>query len=208
MCFLNFSRSYAFPESLIIDSRNLVKVYDNIHRSRMLKQGKINIVSALCDLPKTTHEANSFVIDVPAVISNNFIQIVINGVYREHIKKNSLLRAFSRSFIIIPQGEGYVIMNDLLLLINATVEQIQKYRVNKSFDTSFGSPGFSASSASVVDVMPNEKEVIISNFMAATGMNRASAIQCLEENKYDQKAAMNVFQCLKEKNLIPPEFFT
>lgn len=33
-------------------------------RQKVLKKGKLGIVSQLCELPKTTHDYNSFVVDV------------------------------------------------------------------------------------------------------------------------------------------------
>ena len=34
------------------------------HRDRLLRKGKLQVVSELCSLPKTTHDAHSFVVDV------------------------------------------------------------------------------------------------------------------------------------------------
>lgn len=47
------------------DSRNLRRVDDVQRRFRLLQQGKVDIVSFLSKLPKTLHDPNSLVVDVP-----------------------------------------------------------------------------------------------------------------------------------------------
>ena len=125
----------------------------------------------------------------------------------------------------MPQGQGFVIVNDVLLLTSATVKQIQAFGQNKSkagpsndrqmidvIDTpSHGiksrlglspitGPGMSGPSVS-----PHEE--VVKHFMSSTGMNRSFSQQCLEENAFDFNTAFNVFQKLKTENLIPSEAF-
>jgi nuclear RNA export factor len=207
--------SHRFPEELIQESRNLLRVKDFSLRNKLVKNGKVNIVSALCEMPKSKHEPNSFLIDVP-FCNNSFILVVVNGVYRELLKKHQPLRAFCRTFYIVPQGQGFVIVNDLLLLTNASVPQIQKYtQSNKSIndntmaDVEFNtksilrvSTGDSSASSST-----NKYESIISKFMNATRMNRSFSVRCLEENQYNMESAYTVYQKLRDQNMIPPEAF-
>ena len=47
------------------DSRNLKRLDDVNRRSRLLQQGKIDIISFLTKLPKTLHDPRSLVVDVP-----------------------------------------------------------------------------------------------------------------------------------------------
>jgi len=48
----------------ISDSRNLLRVKDNIKRQKLLYQGKMAVVAGLSKLPKTQHDPLSFTVDV------------------------------------------------------------------------------------------------------------------------------------------------
>lgn len=52
-------------DSYLKDSRNLKRIDDVQRRFRLLQQGKVDIVSFLSKLPKTMHDPNSLVVDVP-----------------------------------------------------------------------------------------------------------------------------------------------
>jgi len=137
--------------------------------------------------------------------------VVVNGVYRELLKKHQPLRAFCRTFYIVPQGQGFVIVNDVLLLTNATVAQIQKYsQTNKMTDKVMADMEPNTKSilrVSAGDSPADKYESVILKFMNATRMNRSFAIQCLEENNYNMETAYSVYQKLRTENLIPPEAF-
>lgn len=47
------------------ESRNLKRVDDPQRRFRLLQQGKVDIVSFISKLPKTSHDPSSLVVDVP-----------------------------------------------------------------------------------------------------------------------------------------------
>lgn len=54
-----------------------------------------------------------------------FIQIVVNGVFAEDYKETHnrpVFRSFCRSFSIVPIGEGWSIMSDMLFVTLATEE--------------------------------------------------------------------------------------
>lgn len=209
---------------MISESRNLRFIKDYNQRNKLIKNGKIQVVSALSELPMTTHLADSFLIDVP-FYNNQFILVVISGVYRELFKKQEPLRAFSRTFYIVPQGQGFVIVNDLLVITSPTVKQIQNYGKNKAqqqtvdrsmadMDGASTSSGIKsrlgptiASPAMAANADNAIKDQLIQQFMNATQMNRSFAAQCLEENGFDINTAMDVFVKLKEQNAIPSEAF-
>ncbi|XP_054158102.1 nuclear RNA export factor 1-like [Oppia nitens] len=147
--------SHQFIQKLIQDSRNLMHVKDVSQRNKLLKTGKINIVSTLCEMPMTRHVPDSFTIDV-AFATQTVMIVVVNGVYHELIKRQQPLRAFCRTFYIVPHGSGFVIVNDMLLLTNATVQQIQKYgktAQNNSNNSSTNLQKSSGSGGSVYDVI-------------------------------------------------------
>lgn len=214
--FFYLCSSQFFPQSSISNSRNLLKIKDKTLRIKLLHQGGVAVVAALNELPKTKHVASSLLVDVP-FHDSNFYSIVVNGVYKEFSKKQVYTRGFSRNFLIIPHGQGFVIINDILLLTNATPEQIQKYgRLNETRSIlecikseSFSVPNFSRLSLIEQNATLSEmdKEAIITQFCNATRMNRAFSAQCLEENGYDANQALNVFNQLNQNSAIPPEAF-
>ena len=219
-------RSHKFAERLITESRNLRFVKDYNQRNKLIKNGKIQVVSAISEMPMTRHEPDSFKIDVP-FYNNQFVLIVINGVFRELFKKQEPLRAFCRTFYIVPQGQGFVIVNDLLLITSATVKQIQTFGKSKAMAqqsaadkamADFERPSSSgiksrlgpAMSGPPMEAMPTQQTMrdrVLAQFMSATQMNRSFAMQCLEENGFDLNASMDVFLKLKEQNAIPSEAF-
>lgn len=55
------------------------------------------------------------------------IQVVVNGVFIEEFNKTSIkhvCRSFSRAFFIVPYGNGWRIINDMLFVTIATDELI------------------------------------------------------------------------------------
>lgn len=52
------------------------------------------------------------------------------------------------------------------------------------------------------------KEVILANFMEATKMNQAYALQALEHNDWSYNSAYAVFLQLKQDNRLPAEAFS
>ena len=157
-------------------------------REKLLKQGRINIIAFLGSLPSTEHKSESFHIDVP-FSTNALIIIVVNGVYIDKPKKGSkTTRSFCRSFTIIPQGDGFVITNDQLMVANSSYDQRQKFKSSQ--------PSQSSENTNVVDT-----------FALRTGMTPGFAQQCLEENNYDINEAYKVFEQLNSRGLIPSDAF-
>ena len=51
-------------------------------RERLLKKGRLQVVSELSALPKTTHDANSFVVDVNLLsVSCGFVTVCTFGIH-------------------------------------------------------------------------------------------------------------------------------
>lgn len=214
-----------FTDQLIKDSRNLTKIKDTSHEVKLLKQGKLNIVATLCNLPKTIHEPESFQVDIP-LCGPNFIQVVVNGVYRELSRTPPATRAFCRSFIIVPQGGGFVIINDMLLLTNATVKQISEWRnrgigaqskingrdssmaeINAQPSTSRMNMGSSSALHGTSGGGDARTEEMITLLSMRTGMNRKFSTQCLEETNGDLEKAIEIFNQLNALGKIPAEAF-
>ncbi|XP_050527451.1 nuclear RNA export factor 1-like isoform X2 [Daktulosphaira vitifoliae] len=107
------------------ESRNLIKIPEmgKIKRSRFLHKGKENIVNFLEKLPKTKHDLESFIVDVP-IANAAMVQIIVNGVYVEDfdLHKRMTIRSFCRTFAIVPVGSGWSILSDMLFVTLANNE--------------------------------------------------------------------------------------
>lgn len=90
---------------------------------KLVKSSNLDTVSFLCTLPNSKHDASSFVIDIP-FCGSNFIIVVVNGLYTEIYKANNPLRSFCRTFYIVPQSPGFVIVNDMLSISNPSVSYL------------------------------------------------------------------------------------
>lgn len=165
-------------------------------REKLLKQGKINIIAFFNTLPQTEHNSKSFTMDVPFQ-SSALIVVVVNGICTDLPKRAPRqLRSFCRSFTIIPQGTGFVIINDQLMVSGATYQQKQKFASKNSF----ASPATSRSSQ-------DGNQAMIDAFMQRTGMVPGFARQCLLEHGFDFNEALRVFEELNTRGAIPPEAF-
>ena len=74
-------------------------------RYRLLHQGHIDTVSAICKLPPTEHEPKSFKLD-SCFFMPNLISFTLSGVFREGKPTDKVrpLRAFNRVFVCIPDA--------------------------------------------------------------------------------------------------------
>ncbi|XP_061162409.1 nuclear RNA export factor 1-like [Saccostrea echinata] len=195
------------------ESRNFTKMSkDSQARRRLLKRGKINVVAQLCDLPSTTHDYNSFIVDVDHS-SASLRSFVVEGVFKETESKSDRppIRAFSRRFVTVPQGAGMNIINDMLTITNASRDQIQK---------AFKHPAPTPSSSPVPEASPPapftqagpstytaEQQQMIQQFAAQSGMNHEWSIKCLEQNGWNYEKSGEIFLELQKQNKIPPDAF-
>ncbi|CAC5418521.1 NXF [Mytilus coruscus] len=195
------------------ESRNLLKMSrDPGKRQKVLKKGKLGIVSQLCELPKTTHDYNSFVVDVDHA-SSTLLSFTVLGVFKEDSRSDKPpIRSFSRHFVTVPSGPGMVIVNDMLTVTNASHEQFQK---------AFKSQAPTPSSSPVPDEGPSvpfpppacstsftpEQQQKIQSFCHDSGMNAEWSAKCLQQYNWDYMEAGKVFSELQKQNKIPPEAF-
>ena len=106
---------------------------------------------------------------------------------------------FPRCFVVVPNNDGFNIINETLYVSQAT--DLSK---RKAFLTpSVTSPAATTSTA----VDDNTKQSLALSFSQKSGMNLRFSAQCLEENNWDFDKAGQVFSEAKAKGLIPPEAF-
>ncbi|KAK6181635.1 hypothetical protein SNE40_009456 [Patella caerulea] len=203
------------------ESRNLIKGSGtkNLDRNyRLLKRGKIAIASQLCLLPKTSHDPNSFVVDV-GVVTPNMMSFSLIGVFKESDSKTDKppIRAFSRHFVAVPSGQGILITNDTLTITNASPQQVQ---------VAFKNTGPTPSSSPVSSnppALPNNMSIteapstsggltptqqqMLQQFATVSNMNLEWSAKCLQENGWNYEKAGLIFIELNKAGKIPPAAF-
>ncbi|XKL64931.1 hypothetical protein PGB90_005017 [Kerria lacca] len=206
----------------ISESRNLKKVSKFERRSKLLHVGKMEIVRFLNTLPKTQHDLSSFNVDL-TVFTPNLISLCICGVFREtdvaQEVKSSCIKAFSRTFVLIPIANGgFNIVNDMLTITNATDQQLEMaFQPQPSTSVQVNSPNsvnFTQTPpiANVAPMNPQEAELnrkreMVTALAMQTGMNLMWAEKCLVETNWDINNAMYAFTEFNKLGKIPMEAF-
>lgn len=180
-----------FPGDLITESRNLMRVTTSETRNKLLRQGKVAVVAAINSLPQTNHIKESFIVDVP-FYSNALVKIVVTGLLVEVWKRQKQTRSFTRTFLIIPQENGYFIINDVFMIGNSTNSQRQKFPTS---DIAINSPSTSEE---------ENPTVLIARL---TGMSMKMSRQLLNESNQNVETALTMFKELNDRGAIPPEAF-
>jgi len=201
------------------ESRNLIKIghYDTDKLVKKTKIGVLGVVSMLELLPQTTHDISSFKVDLTLALPS-MISFVLHGFFKEADELRSesrpLVRAFSRSFVIVPCGNGMVIINDMLTITNARPEQTknmfkpptQPAPSISSPSPSQPGPAPSISSPTSAAFTPEQIQMVES-FSQQSGMNKEFSLRCLQENAWDYQKAGTIFTQLQTDGKIPPDAF-
>lgn len=218
------------PNELIMkDSHNLLKLRDESQWVKLVKNSNVDIVSFMNKLPITKHHLETFHVDIP-FFSKEFINVVVNGLLQETFKTQSSFRSFCRTFFLVPHNNGFVILNEMLLIATPSIKQINEYKQLidkeasssskdnhvKNFDfkpsdlmvttnliTNQSTVTFGSSASKLPVTVTDQREEIIQKFKQETKMNRQFSIQCLEENGFNPAVAYDVFLKLKQANALP-----
>lgn len=116
-------------ESIWRNNRNFLRVIPDpeTFRAKQLKVGRNSIVGFLCDFPKTAHNLQTFAVDMclftPKILSFN-----VAGLFKEldGSGETKPIRYFHRQFIIVPNGSGFCIKNELLLVTSGYGPQLKE----------------------------------------------------------------------------------
>ncbi|XP_050058015.1 nuclear RNA export factor 1-like [Aphis gossypii] len=107
------------------ESRNFLRTDRHKHeKRRYLHKGKENIINFLDKLPKSKHDLDSFIVDIP-LANAAMVQIVLNGVFAEDFEETNyrhVFRSFSRTFCIVPVESGWRIISDMLFITTVNDE--------------------------------------------------------------------------------------
>ncbi|XP_066570669.1 nuclear RNA export factor 1-like [Amia ocellicauda] len=187
-----------FRCSLGESSRDIDSVTYPTTHYRMLKQTPLNVVAFLSKLPKTQHDASSFVVDVNAC-TETLLSFTVSGVFKEVDGKcQDTMRAFSRVFTTVPAANsGLHIVNDKLFVRDATTEEIRR-----AFATSAPMP-----SSSAVPTLTATQQEMLSIFSMQSGMKLDWSQKCLQDNEWDFNRAAQIFTQLKAQGTIPDVAF-
>ena len=52
------------PNGYLGESRNLLRLNDSNRRRKLLKNGRLSVLSAISEIPQTSHDWNSFTMDL------------------------------------------------------------------------------------------------------------------------------------------------
>ncbi|XP_071441376.1 nuclear RNA export factor 1-like [Hetaerina americana] len=215
-----FSLSAAYPagqgattshrlNDYLVESRNLLKVPDYARRQKLLRKGKLAIVTFLSQLPQTQHDPLSFAIDLP-IFTPQLIYILVTGLFRETKTSKQPVRAFNRVFVIVPAGAGFCIVNEQLFVTNATRDQ--EKAAFKSAPLPPPVPAMTADPCVLPQAAPPMTDGAVQEQMMRTmsqqsGMSLDWSRKCLIETGWDFQRALFVFTELHKQGKIPAEAF-
>ncbi|XP_018319322.1 nuclear RNA export factor 1 isoform X2 [Agrilus planipennis] len=196
----------------LTDNRNILRVTDSDRRMRLLKQGHLAVVSFLNDMPATKHDIHSFTVDL-CLFTPQLINLTFTGLYKELHSGHKMppIRYFCRTFVIIPAGSGFCILNEMLHVTNATEEQRKI-----AFRTPAPAPPVQTPAPPNTPVttppstsIPDDavKQQMVQAMAQQSGMNLDWSQKCLQETDWNFERAVFVFTELQKQGTVPPEAF-
>jgi len=185
-------------QKYLYESRNLMRVRDDGNkRDRLLRQGRLKIASFLNDLPKTEHDMSSFTLDL-TFATDRLMSFTVTGVFRERTLRELPLRHFNRMFVVVPQGSGFCIVNEMLHVTLPTAKQAE---------AAFTTAQASSAPPAAAQLDANTKNLRIQEFSQKTGMNVKYCMECMGPNEYDLEKSFVAFQAAQQAGKIPIEAF-
>jgi len=176
----------------------------------------LDIVAFLARLPKTTHDVNGFSVDLTLAIPT-LINFSVTGCFKERGGPREMnLRYFHRTFLLMPLNQGFVIINEMLFVTNATTEQT---KVAFQLPTQTPTPSPTSNqpigdlplpnipSLSIASTDAETRTLMIKQFAKESTMNEAWAAKCLEQNEWNYEKSALVFTELHKGGGIPAEAF-
>ncbi|XP_055695542.1 nuclear RNA export factor 1 [Lutzomyia longipalpis] len=197
-------------------NRNLLKT--NYERKRRLvKYGRLPVVSYLSEFPLTQHDPQSFGVDL-SVFLPQMILLTVTGLFREKRKNQSQpLRSFQKCLLIVPSGGGFCIRNEMLHITDVTKDQTMgAFKPAPVTETpQMHTPQAPIAPVAPIQAMPSTshgvddvtKMQMIQALVQSSNMNMEWSRKCLEENNWDYERAGYVFAEMNKQNKIPPEAF-
>ncbi|XP_048511817.1 nuclear RNA export factor 1-like [Athalia rosae] len=195
-------------DGFLRDNRNLFRVVDSDRRRKLLKQGRLPVVSYISELPKTRHDLNGFAMDL-CLVTESMMLITVSGIFKELDEKKNPNRYFNRTFVIIPEGSGYCIRNEQLHISHPTEAQ-QRVAFSEPAVSQMSQPSTSTSTAGSStsgDVNDETKREMTIALSQQTNMNLEWSLKCLEDVSWNFDNALKAFQEFFKLGQIPAEAF-
>ncbi|KAK0074006.1 hypothetical protein PV326_012835, partial [Microctonus aethiopoides] len=206
------------------DNRNLLRTNDTARRRKLLKQGRLPIVSYISEMPKTQHYLNSFTMDIN-LVTEGMMLVTVTGCFKELDTKDQPIRSFNRTFIIVPEGTGYCIKNEQHHLSHPTVDQ-EKQMLNSQPILSTSSSQPQPEQANITNaVLPDPSQQVLQSSSATeepsieiqqqmtmmlsqqTNMNLEWSFKCLKEVQWNYDRAFIAFNDFFKSGAIPSVAF-
>jgi nuclear RNA export factor len=209
------------------------------YRNKIVSKGGINVVSKLTQLPPTQHLKDTLLVDV-SFAADQLMCFTLQGLLldgpeagkmteAEALQSLTDLRFFTRTFNVIPRGEGIVIVNDILFLTPISpnraenhIKLLQKAATNSaSLQPTQPVPGTSTIVAPQPDLVaattgvaavgvasPEQQQAeLVERFASASKMKKSWSLKCLQDNEWNFDKAAEMFQQLNNSGSIPGEAF-
>ncbi|KYN01714.1 Nuclear RNA export factor 1 [Cyphomyrmex costatus] len=194
-----------------LENRNLLRVNDTIRREKFLKQGRLPVVSLISEMPRTRHLLNTFTMDI-SLVTQTMMFITITGYFQQLNIKEEPIRYFNRTFIIVPEGEGYCIRNEQLHISQPSQVQLKKLhqQLNQlnaqqaQSEMEMLRSGKVFPSISLGNYTKMSYKALISQ---QTNMNLEWNLKCLRETQWIYDNAFAAFQEFFKLGQIPSEAF-
>ncbi|XP_036149391.1 nuclear RNA export factor 1 isoform X2 [Monomorium pharaonis] len=198
----------------LLENRNLFRINDNNRRQKLLKQGRLPVVSFVSELPRTRHLLNTFTMDI-SLAAQTMMFITITGYFQELDNKSEPIRYFNRTFIIVPEGEGYCIRNEQLHISQPPEAQLKQLHQQLSQLSNQQTQLTTPALRPIEEVKPmatelsdDIKQQMTMTLSQQTNMNLEWSLKCLQETQWNYENALSAFQEFFARGQIPSEAFT
>lgn len=136
--------------------------------------------------------------------------ITVTGLFRELDTKDTALRFFNRTFVIVPEGSGYCIRNEQLFIANPTeLQEKRAFNTQPAPSLPSGSSSYNAPNVPNISGEPMEeiKQSMTLSLSQQTNMNVEWSLKCLAEVQWNFDNALAAFHEFYNRGQIPPEAF-
>ncbi|KAL6254293.1 hypothetical protein P5V15_014908 [Pogonomyrmex californicus] len=198
-----------------MENRNLLKINDTNKRHKLLKQGRLPVVSLLSEMSRTRHLLNTFTMDI-SLVTQAMMFITLTGYFQELNNRDEPIRHFNRTFMIVPEGDGYCIRNEQLHISQPPEAQLKQLRqqLNQQLNnqqtqqTPAVEVGEVAGVAMTMEPSEEIKQQMTVTLSQQTTMNLEWSLKCLREMGWNYGNALSAFQEFYKCGQIPLEAFT
>ncbi|CAL1680069.1 unnamed protein product [Lasius platythorax] len=188
----------------LLNSRNLFRIHDTAKRQKLLKYGRLPVVSFISQMPQTRHLLDTFTMDI-VLAAQTMMFITITGYFQELNYKEQPIRHFNRTFIIVPEGDGYCIRNEQLHINQPTEAQLEQLSQQIRPKTPELLPTAKPIASKLSE---NVRQQMIVTLSQQTNMKMEWSLKCLQEMQWNYDNALSAFQEFFKRGQIPSEAFT